>query len=276
MGFFADRASEMKRRKTSAWASLGDLRRAIEISAEGAARAARDGDIQGAAFLRGNILGIRFDVGEWDEALREANSLIGAPGFNRQEYLARSVRAIILDSRGEPAAAEVDFELAVASARESAEAAAVLPALVGLAGFHRRQGRTGEVAAALDEVVAGLDASESVGDIQEFHVELVVELLNADRAEAAERIVGRMPAGPWRDACRALVDGEDARAADTLASIGTERLAAELRLRSARAFASAGRLSEAETQLELGRAFFRKVGATAFLAEADTIVAAAS
>jgi class 3 adenylate cyclase/tetratricopeptide (TPR) repeat protein len=259
-----------------AWASLGDLRRAIEISAEGAALADRDGDMQGAAFLRGNILGIRFDMGEWDEALRDASSLIGAPGFNRQEYLARTVRAIILESRGEPAAAEVDFELALASARESGEAAAVLPALVVLAGFRRRQGRTGDAAAALDEVVAELEASESVGDVQEFHVELVVELLNADRPHAAESIVGRMPSGPWRDACRALVDGEDAQAADTLASIGTERLAAELRLRSARALASAGRLGEAEAQLELGRAFFRTVGGTAFLAEADAIVTAAS
>ncbi|HET7515642.1 MAG TPA: adenylate/guanylate cyclase domain-containing protein [Gaiella sp.] len=259
-----------------AWASLGDLRRAVEISAEGAARAERDGDVQGAAFLRGNLLGIRFDSGEWDEALGEANSLIGAPGFNRQEYLARTVRAIILDSRGEPAAAEVDFELALASARESAEAAAVLPALVGLAGFRRRHGRTGDAAAALDEVVAGLDASESVGDIQEFHVELVVELLDARRPREAENIVGRMPAGPWRDACQALIDGDDARAADTLASIGTERLAAELRLRSARALTSAGRLGEAEAQLELARVFFRKVGATAFLAEADAILAAAS
>ena len=77
------------------------------------------------------------------------------------------------------------------------------------------------------------------------------------------------PKGPWRDACRALVDGEDARAADTLTSMGTERLAADLRLRAARALAAAGRLSEAEAQLELARAFYRKVGATAFLAEAD-------
>jgi hypothetical protein len=35
-------------------------------------------------------------------------------------------------------------------------------------------------------------------------------------------------------------------------------------------------LGEAEAQLELARALYRKVGATAFLAEADEIVAAAS
>ena len=259
-----------------AWGALGELGRAIEVSAEGAARAARDGDLQGAAFLQGNVLGLRFDAGDWEEALQEANSLIGAPGFTRQEYLARYVRATILESRGELAAAGVDFELALESARESAEAAAVLPALVGLAGFRRRRDRSDDAWAALDEVVTALDAAESVGDIQEFHVELVVELLGAGRPRAAESIIGRMPEGPWRDACRALVDGQDAGAADTLTSIGTERLAADLRLRAARALAAAGRLSEAEAQLELARAFYRKVGATAFLAEADDILAAAS
>jgi len=77
------------------------------------------------------------------------------------------VRATILESRGELAAAGVDLELALESARESAEAAAVLPALVGLAGFLRRRGRSDDSAAALDEVVSALDAAESVGDIQQ-------------------------------------------------------------------------------------------------------------
>jgi class 3 adenylate cyclase/tetratricopeptide (TPR) repeat protein len=259
-----------------AWGSIGDLGRAIEVSVEGAARAERDGDLQGAAFLRGNVLGLRFDAGDWEEALQEANSMIGAAAFNRQEYLARYVRATILESRGDLAAAGVDFELALESGRESAEAAAVLPAVVGLAGFIRRRGRSDDASAALDEVVTALDAAESVGDIQEFHVELVVELLEARRLQEAESIVGRMPESPWRDACRALVDGEDVQAADTLASMGTERIAADLRLRAARALAAAGRVSEAEAQLELARAFHQKVGATAFLAEADAIVAAAS
>ena len=152
----------------------------------------------------------------------------------------------------------------------------MLPAVVGLAGFLRRRGRSDDAAAALDEVVTALDAAESVGDVQEFHVELVVELLEAGRPRAAESIVARMPESPWRDACRALVERDEARAADTLASMGTERLAADLRLRAARGLAAAGRLGEAEAQLGLARGFYAKVGATAYLAEADAILAAAS
>ena len=55
----------------------------------------------------------------------------------------------------------------------------------------------------------------------------------------------------------------------------TLRIAAELCLRSARGLADAGRLGESETQLELARAMYCKVGATAYLAEADAIVVAA-
>src|SRR4029079_6263336 len=127
-----------------AWASLGDLGRAIEVSVEGAARAAQDGDVQGAAFLRGNVLGLRFDAGDWEEALQEASSLIGSPGFNRQEYLALTVRATILESRGDLAAAGGGFELALASGPPVAPSAAALTADVGLAGFLRRRGRRNE------------------------------------------------------------------------------------------------------------------------------------
>jgi tetratricopeptide (TPR) repeat protein len=259
-----------------AWATFGELGRAVEVSAEGAARAARDGDAEGAYFLRGNVLGMQFDAGNWEGALQEANALIGEAGMARQEHLVRFTRASILESRGEVDAAALEWELCLASARQGGDASAVLPSLVGLAGFLRRRGRRDEAVVALDEVVAGLEAAESVGDVQEFHVELVVELLEAGRPKAAERVVARLPEGPWRNACGAVLAGDDARAADTLASIGTERLAAELRLRAARTLAAARRVAEAETQLELARAFHRKVGATAHLAEADAILSAAS
>jgi class 3 adenylate cyclase/tetratricopeptide (TPR) repeat protein len=259
-----------------AWAAVGDLDRAIEVSTEGAALAERDGNAEGAAFLRGNVMGLQFDAGNWEDALEGANSMIDTGNSGTIEILALYTRASILESRGEIERAEADRELALEFARQAGDVSIVLPSLVALAAFYRRRGRGDEAAGPLDQVVTGLAAAESVGDIQEFHVEIVVELLETGRLEAAEGIVQRMPDGPWRDACRALIDGEDGQAADTLATMGTHRLAAELRLRSGRALAAAGRLSEAEAQLELARAFYRKVGATAYLAEADAIIAAAS
>ncbi len=100
-------------------------------------------------------------------------------------------------------------------------------------------------------------------------------------ARRAETTPGRRSShesrtGGWKDACVAVVDGDYAAAADTVATVGSKRLQAELRLLAARSLAAVGRLAEAEAQLDLARAFFRKVGATAYLAEADEIVAAAS
>ena len=82
--------------------------------------------------------------------------------------------------------------------------------------------------------------------------------------------------GRWRDACRSAADGDYVDAADRLASIGEVPLQMQLRMLAARSLTDSGRPAEAGAQLELARAFYRTVGATAFLAEADGIVATAS
>ena len=129
--------------------------------------------------------------------------------------------------------------------------------------------------ALLADVVDAIGGSESVGDVQEWHVDLAAQLRETGRNDAGQAIVARIPDGTWREACLAVVDGDYAAAADIVATVGSERVQADLRLRAARSLAAVGRPAEAEAQLELARAFFRKVGATAYLAEADAIVAAA-
>ena len=102
-----------------------------------------------------------------------------------------------------------------------------------------------------------------------------VELLEAGRTEAGRAIVGRIPEGTRRDACRALVDGDDGAAADTLATMGSERLLADLRsgLRGAvrgRAVAERPRRSSSSRARSSGRSARRR-----YLAEADAILAVA-
>jgi class 3 adenylate cyclase len=65
---------------------------------------------------------------------------------------------------------------------------------------------------------------------------------------------------------------------NAVASLNQEQPGRDLHVRIAvnTGEALADRVEEAEAQLELARAFYRKVGASAFLAEADAIVAAAS
>ena len=97
---------------------------------------------------------------------------------------------------------------------------------------------------------------------------VLAERMPADLAAAIERM--RREHLPVR-----LVRSAE-EAAETIEAVGNFRLPAELRVLAARSLAADGRIDEAEAQLELARAFYRKVGATAFLAEADAILAAAA
>jgi hypothetical protein len=86
----------------------------------------------------------------------------------------------------------------------------------------------------------------------------------------------RVGAGPWADACIAALERRYEDAAEILASLKNEPLQASLRLLAARQLAADGRLVEAEAQLGRARAFWSEVGATAYLREADEVLAAAS
>jgi hypothetical protein len=193
-----------------------------------------------------------------------------------QDVAAYAVRAGILEARGELAAAAADQEIAVRLARENDEAQSLWPTLVAAAWLARRHARRDEATALLDEVVQAIAASESAGDPQEWQIALAVELVIADRDDEATEIAGRLPEGRWRDACLAAAERRFEAAAEDMAAIGERVLEADLRLLAARALAAQGRLAEAEEQLGRARAFWRRVGATAYLREAEDVLVAAS
>jgi hypothetical protein len=74
----------------------------------------------------------------------------------------------------------------------------------------------------------------------------------------------------------AVAERQFAAAADILDSTGDQPIQAELRLRAAQGLMAEGRIGEAHEQLERARAFWRRVGATTYLREADELLAAAS
>jgi class 3 adenylate cyclase len=261
----------------ASWGIFGELRESARVSKRALEIMKIEGDEQGSWFQRGNQIGGCYSLGDWDEALALVELLLAAPErFRYMEHGARMALASVLDARGQVDAAVTEARAAVRHARGVEDAQALWPALVSYARLARRRGLANEGAAALDEVVAALQSSESVGDVQEWHVELVLALAEADRGDVASTIVGRMPDFPWRDICQAVVAGEYVTAADLLEGTGEQPLQAELRLTAARELATAGRLPEAEAQLERARVFWRSVGATAYLRVADEILAAAS
>ena len=180
-----------------AWSVFGDLQRATEVSVRGIAIAERDGDEQSAAFMRGNLMGVQFERGEWDDALTHANVMLGTVGWPRLRPFAHAIRAWVLESRGRSPDALADMEAAIVESREIADPQVLWPTLITSAGLFRRHGRNEDAASVLADVVDAIGGSESVGDVQEWHVDLVVQLRETGRNDAGQAIVARIPDGTW-------------------------------------------------------------------------------
>jgi class 3 adenylate cyclase/tetratricopeptide (TPR) repeat protein len=258
------------------YAVLGDLEQALRVTEREVVRAEREGDEQGAWFARGNLVGNLYAVGRWDEALEVADMFDSAPTAMRyQELPVRTVRACVAAARGQ-------LDAAIADMRDLLELSRVQtrqtdwPLLAELAHLELQRGLRTDAEGRLDELLGEIAESESPGDAQEWHVEASMSLIDLGRVEEARVLVEAIPAGRWRDVCEAVLGGELTRAAEALETIGEKSLQAEVRLRAARSLLDEGRVSEAQAQLERARAFWRSVGASGHLSEADEVLAAAS
>jgi hypothetical protein len=88
--------------------------------------------------------------------------------------------------------------------------------------------------------------------------------------EALERARARTP---WHEAARLVVGGDLAGAAELYAEIGSVPDEAYARLRAAGAFVGSGRRAEADGQLRLALPVLAQLGATAWAAEAEALLA---
>jgi hypothetical protein len=80
----------------------------------------------------------------------------------------------------------------------------------------------------------------------------------------------------WLDAARTYASGAFGEAADVYAEIGSVPDEAFARLRAAEALVAAGRRPEADAQLQRALTFYRSVGATAYIREAESLFAASA
>jgi len=81
---------------------------------------------------------------------------------------------------------------------------------------------------------------------------------------------------PWLEAARTIADGDLAQSVEIVARIGAHSVEAYARLRAAEELSRTGRLAEVHDLLEPALAFFRHVGATRYLAQADKVLAGAA
>jgi tetratricopeptide (TPR) repeat protein len=224
-------------------------------------------------FSRANLSGSLYAAGRWDEALREAQALLDeaqATGLHAIERMTLGTRALIRLWRGDAAGADADTSRALELAREAEEPQAVLPALFGRTTFLSASARLGEARPLAQELLArGAKSQLPYPGGADFWY--VARCTSADEALAS--LVGRNTwRTPWLDAIEELLHGVPDRSVELYRKLEAPNDEAFARLRAAEGHLAAGRRAEADSHLEAALTFYRSVGATFYIQQADALL----
>jgi class 3 adenylate cyclase/tetratricopeptide (TPR) repeat protein len=256
----------------------GDLERARELQAQSRAVARRIGVKSFIQWVETEETCHCYWAGRWDEALVVAHDyLLDIAGESRyMETNARFVLAAIRLARGELDSAVAEVSRSAEVARPAGDpqvtnATIALQAHVALAVGDRALAE--EVAAELVEIWH----RTGIRQPQELEIAPWVfralgrdeELLYALEHEA----IGNYP---WHDAAAKIASGRLVEAAETYARIGTVPDEAYARLKAAELFVEAGERAGADEQLRLALPVATRLGATAWTAEGESLLAASA
>jgi class 3 adenylate cyclase/tetratricopeptide (TPR) repeat protein len=259
-----------------AWmtAVLGDLRRAGELLEQGRSLAQRLGAVSFIDWLQAEHSIHCYWQGRWDDALATADDFIGrfeASG-HYMEGGCRYVRAEIAIARGDTEAALAEARRATALARSIRDPQALNPMLVFEARARLAAGDRAGANTVADEVVRAWQSTSIRQPFEYVDAPWVFrELARADDLEdSLEHAVGRTP---WHEAAQRVLSDEFAAAAALYAEIGSVPDEAYARLKAAGQSAAAGDRAEADRQLRLALPVFAELGATAWAAEGQALLA---
>jgi tetratricopeptide (TPR) repeat protein len=255
-----------------ALAALGELRRERAVVEQTLAAANRYGpEWAMARAIRANIATAYFRMGDWDDALRLADTFLAelAPGSGRYVAEPLWVRGSIRLGRGDIDGALADVELSLTASREqSYPGAAQVLGLLALVLIDA--GRDDEAAEVADELLRMAAEEEDIGVVSEAVVSAA--LLELGRAQELRATLEGLPGTPWTVAARHAADGQFKAAAEVYARAGIRTAEAWARLRAAERLAGESRREDANKELEKALAFYRSVGATHFIQKAEALL----
>jgi tetratricopeptide (TPR) repeat protein len=254
-------------------AFAGDFRREDELLAEAIRTSERLGDRDTLRFARGDRIWTRWALGHWDEALSMAEQFIAECEHDPHylESTAFFVRSEIRVARGDTHGALEDAERALAQARRIGDPQSVLPTLTSSSHLYATVGRIEEARALALEAIAFAGPSPDVVAPFTF-MALVAARLGIE--DELRTLVARAPDRPINVAAKAAVAGDHSRAADLYLEIGSPTFEAMQRSVAGEKLLAAGRREEGRAELERALAFYRSVGATAYLRDGDALLGA--
>ncbi len=222
-------------------------------------------------WFRGVLLSIEYELGDWDGGRARADAFIAEVEAGAPHYLAAQCylhRALIRLGRDESEGLSRDIERGLASAERARDPQTLYPALALAAHIALEQDDAERALRLAEECLAGVAAAPALGFAQAFVHILAWVLTSVGRGADAAALLERRNGNVWARAGIAFARGDPAEAAAVLAAIGARASEAYCRLAAARA----GDLS----QLEPALAFYRSVGATRYVREGESLLAASA
>jgi class 3 adenylate cyclase/tetratricopeptide (TPR) repeat protein len=224
-------------------------------------------------FARGLLMFVDYAEGNWDTALRSLDQFMSAAavaGGDALEPFSRVNRGRIRFARGDLDGAGEDAERGLAAGRRAQDPQALLFGLLFDAWLMAETQRFEESRLLVDELLRL--AKPGAGELGDTAVEvfLILRALGRD-IEVLRPLMA--PETPWMELVELLGGGNVTGAADLVDDLGVLPDGALLRLHAARVFLSEGRAKEARTSLDKALKFWRSVGATRLIQEAEALAA---
>jgi hypothetical protein len=215
-----------------------------------------------------------FWQGRWDEAFDQAGAFLAAGEADTPHYMdsvCHYIRGAIHLARGEMDPARAEARRGTELARPIKDPQALNPAIAFEARVELAVGNLEAAAALADELLEIWRDGGVRPQIESVDGAWVLIGLGrtAELEEALERAVQTL----WHDAAKKIASGDAAGAADVYAEIGTVPDEAYARLRAADDLVRSGRRADADVQLRLALPVFAHLGATAWQAEGETLLA---
>jgi class 3 adenylate cyclase len=256
---------------------VGDMPRAERAMREGFDYAERLGLRFSLRWFHGNLAECTFIIGRWAEALAFAEKEIGDPEPHYMQAVSRRVRAHIRLARGELAGPLEDIDASLEQSRAIRDPQELFPALVENALVHALTDDADGAEATLDEFAAVRREADETELSGTWVTTFAFASLELGRESELLRDAGIVSTPtPWGDAALRVAEGDLVGAADILQACGSRTFESYARLRAAARLATEGRRAEAAVQLASSVSFYRSVGASRYMREAEALLAAAS
>ena len=258
---------------------LGELARSRGLYEEGLREGERAGAVGPVRWLRAELFFNEYLTGRWNEALAHAEEFLAEAEALERHYMNAAafwVRAPIRFAREDQSGALADAERALSLGREAQDPQVLFPSIAYHSHLLLEAGRSSEAAALLDELIERVRLN-GTGTGAEWLASLAFASAATGRADQMGPVLDAATnATPWVRGARAYLAGAFVEAAEIFGEIEATPKEAFSRLRAAEGLVEAGRRAEADVQLNMALAFYRSVGATAYIARAEALFAASA